>query len=94
MDRSHPRGSSGAGRQGVYADADEPGAKVVVCSARCRAEEGYEATVEWLEKHDFPPVTVSHGKPIVDYYVDDRAVKYDGDWGEVASQIERPSKST
>ncbi len=70
------------------------GAKVVVCSARCGAEEGCRATVEWLEKHDFPPVKVSHGKPIADYYVDDRAIKYDGDWGKVATQIEQPSKKT
>jgi hypothetical protein len=69
-------------------------AKVVVCSARCGVEKGCEATVAWLEKHGFPPVKVSHGKPIADYYVDDRAVKYDGDWGEVAAQIERTSKKT
>lgn len=41
---------------------------------------GYEAIVEWLRKHDFPPLKVLAVKPIADVYIDDYGLRFEGRW--------------
>lgn len=51
--------------------------KVVVVSTRCCYEGGIEAISKWLEKYDIVD-SVSAEKPPAIVYIDDRAVRFDG----------------
>ena len=54
--------------------------RVVVYSARCRDEEGVQAIKRWLDKHLIEVDEVCRHKPPAFVYVDDRAVRFTGDW--------------
>ena len=46
---------------------------------------------DWLIKHDFPMETLiwtGHGKMIADFYIDDRAIGFRGDWKKVLEEME------
>lgn len=39
-----------------------------------------EPVARWLEKYGFPSMTLTRVKPIAIAYIDDRAVRFDGNW--------------
>lgn len=48
--------------------------------------------VNWLIEHEFPPqMTVSREKPPALAYIDDRAVRFEGDFDDAFAQIARPA---
>lgn len=53
--------------------------EVVVVSTRCQTPEGVKAVEAWLIKHDIKVDTVTAHKPPAVAYVDDRAIRFDGD---------------
>jgi len=61
--------------------------RVVIFSARCRTEEGCIAIEAWLDKHSIEVDEVCRHKPPAHIYVDDRAVRFTGDWEETISEI-------
>lgn len=53
----------------------ERGARIVVMSTRAETDEGRHATIDWLDKHGFPPgIEVTNRKVPAVAYIDDRAV--------------------
>lgn len=62
--------------------------RVVVHSARCRTEEGREAVQRWLEHHGITVDEVCEHKPPATAYVDDRGVRFDGDWEAVMAALD------
>lgn len=50
------------------------GHKIIIFTARGWAE--YEMTKEWLFKHDVPHNQLILGKPIGDYWIEDRALDF------------------
>ena len=56
------------------------GFEVVVMSARASDPRGRRAIHEWLKKHGFPEMTVSHEKPGAVLYIDDRGFHFTGVW--------------
>lgn len=48
----------------------------------------WQVTTDWLKRHEFPYDQLVFGKPPARYYVDDRAVPFEGDWGRVAQVLE------
>lgn len=48
------------------------------------------AMKEYLDKHQIPYDTIddgSKGKPMCDYYIDDKGVRFDNNWQEIAHAI-------
>jgi hypothetical protein len=47
--------------------------------------------IEWLDQHDMPYDSIddgSLGKPVADYYIDDKGIRFDDNWEKVAAAIE------
>lgn len=61
--------------------------RVVVHSARSHSEEGRRAIQAWLEKHGIVVDEVCEHKPPAYLYVDDRAVRFQGNWDDVMIDI-------
>lgn len=47
----------------------------------------HEATVEWLRRHDVPCHHIFYGKPVADVYIDDRAIRFSGNEGELRRKL-------
>ena len=60
----------------------------VVFSTRAASPEGKAAIEKWLSDYNFPALQVTHEKIGAFAYVDDRAVPFRGDWGEVEEQTD------
>ena len=61
--------------------------RVVIFSARCRTEAGCVAIENWLLKHQIEVDEVCRHKPPAHIYVDDRAVRFSGDWEQTIADI-------
>ncbi len=63
--------------------------RVVVHSTRCHTEEGRQAVKDWLQRHDIVVDDVCEHKPPALVYVDDRAVRFRGEWNDVMDEIRK-----
>ncbi|MBW3598028.1 MAG: hypothetical protein KY475_12215 [Planctomycetes bacterium] len=61
--------------------------RVVVHSPRCRTEEGRRAIARWLKRHEIEVDDICEHKPPALLYLDDRAVRFNGDWEEAIAAI-------
>lgn len=52
-----------------------------------RGWEQYRTTKDWLDRHGFTYHVLSMGKPIVDIFVDDRAIHFNS-WEQASKEIE------
>ena len=59
---------------------------IIIYTARGWAE--YNITRKWLEKYDINYDILMCGKPIYDYWIDDRAIKYNN-WEEINEKINK-----
>jgi uncharacterized HAD superfamily protein len=50
-----------------------------------RGWEQYKVTVDWLERNELPFDQLIMGKPIFDFFIDDRAIRH-VDWGRTLSE--------
>ncbi len=64
----------------------ENGNTIIIYTARTWME--YEMTTDWLEKNMVRYHQLVMGKPIGDVWIDDRAVRFDGDWQKTIAKIE------
>ena len=51
----------------------------------------WKTTVDWLARENMPYDQIVFGKPPCRYYVDDRAIAFEGDWSRVLARIGTPS---
>lgn len=62
--------------------------KIVIFSCRAGQPIGWAAIHDWLEKHRFPPsIEVTHKKPEALLYIDDRGMRFDGNFDTVVQFI-------
>jgi hypothetical protein len=47
----------------------------------------WRITTEWLVTNGFEYDQLVFGKPPARYYIDDRAIRFDGDWSAVTSRL-------
>ena len=45
--------------------------------------------MDWLLQYGFPVLEVASSKPVADAYVDDRGVRFDGDYERVWAEIQK-----
>ena len=60
------------------------GYTLIIYSARTWAE--YELTIDWLKRNKIPFDQLILGKPQGDYWIDDRAIKYNN-WASILKEI-------
>lgn len=78
----------------------EDGWGVYIFTARARQEEGRSGVKAWLRHHGFPELLVTCTKHDCDIYLDDRGIRFLGDWDAIKTVIKyrgyapwhRPSK--
>jgi len=68
----------------------EEGHTIIIYSARSWNE--YEMTIQWLKDNHIPYDQVILGKPVGDYWIDDRALTFES-WKQVKSSIEKGKKN-
>lgn len=51
---------------------------VVVFTCRASTDDGYFQVCCWLAEHGFPTVKVTDKKPVAEWYLDDRAIRFEG----------------
>jgi hypothetical protein len=47
----------------------------------------YNLIRSWLSEHGFPDMMVTDQKLPARYYIDDKAIRFDGEWGETVDQV-------
>ena len=62
----------------------DQGHTIIIYTARSWNE--YEMTINWLNGHEIPYDQVMLGKPIGDYWIDDRSLRFTT-WKEILNQI-------
>lgn len=83
---------------GRYEDAEcMPGAREVLKDLRSagwiivlltgRHFNHWQTTTEWLSRNRFEYDQIVFGKPPARFYLDDRAIPFDGDWNAVRARI-------
>lgn len=63
------------------------GYEVVIFTHRAVEPDGALETMEWLRKHDFPQLPVTAVKPAAILYLDDRCMRFEGDFDVVMDFI-------
>jgi hypothetical protein len=61
--------------------------RVVVHSTRCHTEEGRRAVQSWLQTHQIVVDEVCEHKPPALVYIDDRAIRFRGNWDDVLDEV-------
>lgn len=59
---------------------------IIIYSSRKR--QYFWDVFNWLERYDIPFDCLDMGnKPLCEYYIDDKSVRFDGDWNKTLEQI-------
>lgn len=77
------------GIEGFMRELKELGYDIAVCSSRASEESGRIAIIQWMKKYDLYKYVwcVSDVKPPAVAYVDDRGVRFEGDFGAALESI-------
>lgn len=61
--------------------------KIIIHSVRCRNKAGREAIAEYMNKHNLYFDEIAEHKPVAEFYIDDRAINFSGNWQDVLWRI-------
>jgi histidinol phosphatase-like enzyme len=60
---------------------------IVVYSVRAQSEGGKKAIEVWMKKYGIPFSKVTNKKEMAVLYIDNRAIRYTGDWKKTLSEV-------
>jgi hypothetical protein len=60
---------------------------VVIYSVRAQSEGGKKAIEDWMKKYDIPYSKVTNKKEMAVLYIDNRAIRYTGDWKKALREV-------
>lgn len=60
---------------------------IVVYSVRAQSEGGKKAIEDWMKKYDAPYSKVTNKKEMAVLYIDNRAIRYTGDWKTTLREV-------
>jgi hypothetical protein len=60
---------------------------VVIFSVRAATDGGREAIADWMHKYDIPYSTITAVKQGCVFYLDNRAIRFNGSWTDALHQI-------
>ena len=66
---------------------------IIVHTCRARSEAGTQAVRQWLDKHGIEVDDVTALKPGADVYLDDKAVRFNGNWVDSLSEVKTKSQT-
>lgn len=61
--------------------------RVVVFSVRASTPEGAKAIATWMDENKIPFDSITSEKPHASLYIDDNALRFEGDWKATLQQI-------
>lgn len=64
--------------------------EVIISSCRAYTQIGRTGIQDWLLFHGFPRCSVTCEKPHAEWYIDDRGIRFSGDFEAVKLLMERP----
>ncbi len=65
----------------------DAGFRIVIYSCRALSDEGLRQITEWLVQYKCPYDEIFRGKPDAEYYIDDKAIPFKGDWNNVYQEV-------
>ena len=65
----------------------ELGYEIVIHSVRANCPQGIAEIINWLDLHKCPYDEVWIGKPECNFYLDDKAISFNGDWDAVLDEV-------
>lgn len=79
------------GAQSAMSKLMNMGYKVIICSSRDLLD--FWKVFNWLQKHKIPFDSLDLGhKYLCEHYIDDKGIKFDGDWDRVLCNIKDLTK--
>lgn len=75
------------GAQDFVDNLIDNGFELVIFSHRAHTAAGKRGIEEWLVEHGFPTIEVTDKKPAAEVYVDDRALRFEGDFDDALAFI-------
>src|SRR5678815_4824329 len=81
----HPIGEPVPGSLEFVQECIDVGYVVFISSCRAFTQTGRECIKVWLEDNGFPigRIHITSDKPHADWYIDDRAIRFEGDFNQV-----------
>ena len=61
--------------------------EVVIYSCRAETSAGRQAIEDYMHEHSLPYTSITDKKPVAEVYIDDRAVRFEGNWPSVLHQL-------
>ena len=87
-----PQGEPIPGAREFVAWCRAQGLEIVISTCRAYTQMGRLAVRDWLEQHGFPAefIQVTCEKPHAEWYVDDRAIRFNGRFAEIKLAMQQP----
>lgn len=65
----------------------EEGHEIVIHTRRGESEQSAKVVENWMEYFEIPFTYITNMKPDADYFIDDKAVRFRGDWEKIREFI-------
>ena len=91
-DYAHPKpgrkmGEPIAGAKESLELLKQKGHEIIIFTVKADSERGIQIVREWMEYYQIPFDSITNIKQNADYYIDDKAIRFEGNWDETNNKI-------